>query len=108
MASFNAAYVGMTRSFAGLLRMLGRSDAASAADADADALARAVVAMSLPGGRWQIRHPARTESIGHCLDFGLVAAHLHADLSEAQRARGGPLRVGEAAGLHLDAGAGAG
>lgn len=23
--------------------------------------------------------------IGHCLDFGLVAAHLHADLSEAQR-----------------------
>ncbi len=85
VASFNAAYVGMTRSFAGLLRMLGDSEAASAADADADSLARAVLEMSLPGGRWQIRHPQRTESIGHCLDFGLVAAHLHADLSPAQR-----------------------
>ena len=87
VASFNAAYVGMTRSLAGLLRMLGRTDAAAAANADADALARAVVQMSLPGGRWQIRHPARTEPIGHCLDFGLVAANLHADLSEDQRAQ---------------------
>jgi hypothetical protein len=87
VASFNAAYVGMTRSLAGLLRMLGRSDAATAADADADGLARAVVEMSLPGGRWQIRHPGRIEPIGHCLDFGLIAAHLHADLSEDQRAQ---------------------
>jgi hypothetical protein len=86
VASFNAAYVGMTRSFAGLLRMLGRTGAASAAEADADTLARAVLEMSLPGGRWQIRHPAGMEPIGHCLDFGLVAAHLHADLSEDQRA----------------------
>jgi hypothetical protein len=86
VASFNAAYVGMTRSFAGLLRMLGQAGAASAAEADADALARAVLEMSLPGGRWQIRHPAGNEPIGHCLDFGLVAAHLHADLSEDQRA----------------------
>ncbi len=85
VASFNAAYVGMTRSFAGLLRMLGDGEAASAADADADALARAVLEMSLPGGRWQIRHPDGTESIGHCLDFGLVAAHLHGDLSPVQR-----------------------
>ena len=72
VASFNAAYVGMTRSFAGLLSMLGRADEAAAAEAEADALARAVVGMSLPDGRWQIRHPAATESIGHCLDFGLV------------------------------------
>jgi hypothetical protein len=86
VASFNAAYAGMTRSFAGLLSSLGRADAAAAARAEADALARAVVEMALPSGRWQIRHPAATESIGHCLDFGLVAAHLHADLSEAQRA----------------------
>jgi hypothetical protein len=86
VASFNAAYAGMTRSFAGLLRLLGRPEAASAADAEADALARSVVAMSRPGGRWQIRHPAGTESIGHCLDFGLVAAHLGGDLSEEQRA----------------------
>jgi hypothetical protein len=87
VASFNAAYVGMTRSFAGLLRMLGQADAASAAEADADALARAVLELSLPGGRWQIRHPAGSEPIGHILDFGLVAAHLHADLSEDQRAQ---------------------
>ena len=86
VASFNAAYVGMTRSFAGLLRMRGRAEAATAAEADADALASAVLELALPGGRWQIRHPAGTESIGHCLDFGLVAAHLHADLSEQQRA----------------------
>jgi hypothetical protein len=86
VASFNAAYAGMTRSFAGLLRLLGQAGAASAAEAEADALARAVVGMSRPGGRWQIRHPAGTESIGHCLDFGLVAAHLAGDLSEKQRA----------------------
>jgi hypothetical protein len=85
VASFNAAYAGMTRSFAGLLRTLGRTEAAAIADAEADTLAQAVIGMSLPRGRWQIRHPATTESIGHCLDFGLVAAHLHADLSEAQR-----------------------
>lgn len=85
VASLNAAYAGMTRSFAGLLRTLGRAEAAAAAEAEAHTLARAVIAMSLPNGRWQIRHRASTESIGHCLDFGLVAAHLHADLSEAQR-----------------------
>ena len=85
VASFNAAYAGMTRSFAGLLRMLGRTEAAAAAEAWADTLAIAVIGMALPHGRWQIRHPDSTESIGHCLDFGLVAAHLHADLSEAQR-----------------------
>ena len=85
VASFNAAYAGMTRSFAGLLRTLGRADAAHVAEAEADTLAQAVVGMALPDGSWQVRHPASTESIGHCLDFGLVAAHLHADLSEIQR-----------------------
>jgi hypothetical protein len=83
VASFNAAYAGMTRSLAGLFRYLGR--AAAAADADADRLARAVVGLARPDGRWQIRHPAATESIGHCLDFGLVAAYLHDDLTESQR-----------------------
>jgi hypothetical protein len=85
VVSLNAAYAGLTRSFAGLLRALGRTAEAAAAEADADTLARAVTGMSLPHGRWQIRHPAWTESIGHCLDFGLVAAHLHADLTAAQR-----------------------
>ncbi len=85
VASLNAAYAGMTRSLAGLLSMLGRAEAAAAAEAEADALVREVIAMSLPHGRWQIRHPAFAESIGHCLDFSLVAAHLHAELSETQR-----------------------
>jgi hypothetical protein len=76
----------MTRSFADLLRLLGRDADAAAADTEAEVLAREVTGMSAPGGRWQIRHPGRTESIGHCLDFGLVAAHLHEDLSDAQRA----------------------
>ena len=86
VASFNAAYVGMTRSFAGLLRILGQADAATAAEAEAGELGRAVLELAVPGGRWQIRHPSGTETIGHCLDFGLVAAHLHADLSAQQRA----------------------
>jgi hypothetical protein len=85
VASLNAAYAGMMRSLAGLRRTLGRAGAAAAAEAEADTLAGAVVGMSLPGGRWQIRHPGSTESIGHCLDFGLVAAHLDADLTESQR-----------------------
>jgi hypothetical protein len=85
VASLNAAYAGMTRSFARLLRALGRTAEAATAESDADTLARAVAGMSLPHGRWQIRHPGWTESIGHGLDFGLVAAYLHADLTEAQR-----------------------
>jgi hypothetical protein len=86
VASFNAAYAGMMRSYADLLRVLGRDSAAAAADAEAEILAREVAAgLSASGGRWQVRHPDRTETIGHCLDFGLVAAHLHGDLTEAQR-----------------------
>ena len=50
VASFNAAYAGMTRSFAGLLRTLGRTEAAAIADAEADTLAQAVTGMSLPHG----------------------------------------------------------
>jgi hypothetical protein len=86
VASFNAAYAGMMRSFADLQRRLGRDTAAAAADdAEADVLAAEVVRMAAPGGRWQVRHPGMTETIGHCLDFGLVAAHLGGDLTRAQR-----------------------
>jgi hypothetical protein len=46
VASFNAAYVGMTRSFAGLLRMLGQADAASVADS------LSVAHESASGGLW--------------------------------------------------------
>ena len=85
VASFNAAYVGMMRSFAGLLRSVGREAEADTAAAEADVLATALLELALPDGRWQIRHPDSAESIGHVLDFGLVAAHLHQDLSQAQR-----------------------
>jgi hypothetical protein len=87
VASFNAAYVGMMRSFAGLLRSVGRDGEADTAAAEADAMAAALVALALPDGRWQIRHPDRDESIGHVLDFGLAAAHLHDDLDRAQQDR---------------------
>ena len=86
VASFNAAYIGMMRSFAGLLRSTGRDSEAAAAEAEADEMAAALLTMLLPDGRWQIRHPDGDQSIGHVLDFGLTAAHLHADLSESQRA----------------------
>jgi hypothetical protein len=85
VASFNAAYAGMLRSYGGLLRRLGRDREATAAEGDAAAMSAAVLDLYLPGGRWRIEHPSGTESIGHCLDFGLVAAHLHGDLDERQR-----------------------
>ncbi|GIH15698.1 hypothetical protein [Rugosimonospora africana] len=85
VASFNAAYAGMLRSYAGLLRRLGRDREANTADGDATAMSAAVLDLYVPGGLWRITHPWGTEPIGHCLDFGLVAAHLHTDLDERQR-----------------------
>ena len=86
VASFNAAYVGMMRSLAGLLRSAGREAEARTAEAEAAGLAKELLTMLLPDGRWQIRHPGLDESIGHVLDFGLAGSYLHADLSESQRA----------------------
>jgi hypothetical protein len=85
VASFNAAYVGMMRSLAGLLASLGRDTDAVTASRDAEVLAHEVLRLYVRGGRWSIRHPGSNETIGHCLDFGLVAAHLHADLNQTQR-----------------------
>ena len=83
MASFNAAYVAMLRSYAALLRFLGRDPG------DAERAARSPRrrrAGSLRGrGRWQIRHPDARETIGHFLDFGMVAASMADDLAEAVR-----------------------
>ncbi|SEM19500.1 hypothetical protein [Streptacidiphilus jiangxiensis] len=80
VASFNGAYVGATRSLAGLYRQRGRHEDADRAEAEADVLARAVLDLYAGAGRWQIRRPDGTDTIGHCLDFGLVSAHLHHDL----------------------------
>ncbi|GIF67984.1 hypothetical protein Ais01nite_60190 [Asanoa ishikariensis] len=87
MASFNAAYVGMLRSYAALLRFLGGRDAdAERADADAGGLAKAVLDLYAGDGRWAILHPDGRDTIGHVLDFGLVAAELAGDLTADQRA----------------------
>ncbi|MBE1491830.1 hypothetical protein [Plantactinospora soyae] len=85
VAGFNAAYVGMLRSLAGLLRFRGRDDDAERARVDADRLAAAVLDLYAGSGRWQVRHPGGTDTIGHSLDFGLVAAALGAELTERQR-----------------------
>jgi hypothetical protein len=85
VAGFNAAYVAMMRSLAHLHRFRGHPAEADRADADAERLAAAVIGLYAGGGRWSILHPGSTESIGHCLDFGLVAAALVDDLPESIR-----------------------
>ncbi|WP_173063980.1 hypothetical protein [Phytohabitans houttuyneae] len=85
VASFNAAYAGMLRSYAALLRHRGSTAEADRALADAETLAAAVGGLYAGDGRWKVRHTDRTETIGHCLDFGLVSAALHADLDERVR-----------------------
>ena len=85
VASFNAAYVGMMRAYAGLLRTLGNDGKAEIAEAQASELATAVLDLAVPDGRWEVRHPHHSDTIGHCLDFGLVSSYLHEDLTEEQR-----------------------
>jgi hypothetical protein len=85
VVSFNAGYVGMLRSLAVLLRQLGESGEAQLADLDADELASAVLGQYAGGGRWRISHPGGEDTIGHCLDFELVAADMTRDLDETHR-----------------------
>ena len=82
VVSFNAGYVGMLRSLATLLRKLGQEDEAISADRDADRLAAAVLQQYAGSGRWNIAHPSGQETIGHCLDFELVAADMSEWLSD--------------------------
>jgi hypothetical protein len=70
--SFNASHVGILRSFAALMRTLGHDEEAAAADRDAAELAGAVLGQ-YAAGRWRTAHPDGDETIGHCLDFALVA-----------------------------------
>ncbi|HTJ38848.1 MAG TPA: LamG domain-containing protein [Dactylosporangium sp.] len=86
VASFNAAYAGMLRAYARLLRSRGDVGGAQEADVDAGRLAEAVLGLATPDGRWRIRRPDGDVVIGHCLDFGLTAAYLHDDLDAGQRA----------------------
>ncbi|MFJ3306845.1 hypothetical protein ACIPSA_27700 [Streptomyces sp. NPDC086549] len=85
VASFNGAYVGSTRSLAGLYRRLGRKEDADRAEAEAAELADALMELYAGSGRWRVRRPDGTDTIGHCLDFGLVAAALHRDLPDETR-----------------------
>ncbi|MFI0941686.1 hypothetical protein [Streptomyces sp. NPDC021020] len=87
VVSFNAGYAGMLRTLAALLELLGEDSAeAAAARADGDALARAVLGQYAGGGRWRIARPDGSDTIGHVLDFALVAADMAGDLTDAQRA----------------------
>ncbi|GIH00588.1 hypothetical protein Pma05_71600 [Plantactinospora mayteni] len=86
MASFNAAYVHMLRSYAALLRFLGRDGEAARAESEAGDLTGAVLDLYAGGGRWQLARPGGRETIGHVLDFGLVAASLPDDLPPDRRA----------------------
>ncbi|PJJ61898.1 hypothetical protein [Compostimonas suwonensis] len=85
VVSFNAGYVGMLREFAELARIDGDEASAAQADAEAEALAHDVMGQYAGGGRWMIAHPEGDETIGHCLDFELVAADMTQDLSPAIR-----------------------
>ncbi|MET9381735.1 hypothetical protein ABZY09_11740 [Streptomyces sp. NPDC002928] len=85
VASFNGAYVASTRSLAGLYRRLGRSEDADRTEAEAGRLAAALLDLYAGSGHWQVRRPDGTDTIGHCLDFGLVAAALHRELPDGVR-----------------------
>ncbi|MGW2054369.1 laminin G domain-containing protein [Streptomyces sp. NPDC001840] len=94
VVSLNAGYVGMLRSLAALLRVLGDAGSgiaigaeaeASLAEAEAAELSAAVLGQYAGDGRWMISHPEGDEVIGHCLDFELVAADMAEDLSADQR-----------------------
>ncbi len=85
VVSFNAGYVGMLRSLAVLLRLRGQADEAALAESDAAELAGAVLGQ-YDNGRWRTSHPEGDETIGHCLDFELVAADMAEDLDEQHRA----------------------
>ncbi|WP_043671210.1 LamG domain-containing protein [Streptomyces xylophagus] len=85
VASFNGAYVASTRSLAGLYRRLGRDEDADRTEAEAGQLADALLDLYAGSGRWKILRPDGTDTIGHCLDFGLVAAALHRELPDGTR-----------------------
>jgi hypothetical protein len=85
VASFNGAYVASTRSLAALYRRLGRLEDAERAETEAGQLADALLDLYAGSGRWRILRPDGTDTIGHCLDFALVAAALHRELPDRIR-----------------------
>jgi hypothetical protein len=81
--SFNAADVWMTRELAGILQAVGEPDQARQMHAEADAMAKAVMSLYVPGtGVWSSLHRdgSRVE-MRHCYDFATVGRFMAGDLS---------------------------
>jgi len=83
--SFNAGYAGMLRDLSVVLRHRGETAEAQEAARDADELVAAVLDQYAGAGRWRVAHPHGEDTIGHVLDFAIVAADIPGDLSQAQR-----------------------
>ena len=85
--SFNAADVWMMREFAGILQAAGEPDEAGQMRAEADAMAKAVMSLYVPGtGVWASLHRdgSRVE-MRHCYDFATVGRFMAGDLSANTR-----------------------
>ena len=85
--SFNAADVWMMREFAGILQAVGEPDEARQMHAEADAMAKAVMSLYVPGtGVWASLHRdgSRVE-MRHCYDFATVGRFMAGDLSANMR-----------------------
>ena len=85
--SFNAANVWMMREFAGILQVVGEPDEARQMYAEADAMAKAVMGLYVPGtGVWTSLHRdgSRVE-MRHCYDFATVGRFMAGDLSASVR-----------------------
>jgi hypothetical protein len=85
--SFNAADVWMMREFADILQAVDEPDEARQVRSDADALAKAVMSLYVPGtGVWASLHRdgSRVE-MRHCYDFATVGRFMAGDLSSSVR-----------------------
>ena len=80
--SFNAADVWMMREFAGILQAVGEPDEARKMYAEADAMAKAVMSLYVPGtGVWASHHRDRSRvEMRHCYDFATVGRFMAGDL----------------------------
>ena len=81
--SFNAANVWMMRELAGILQVVGEPDQSRQMHAEADAMAKAVMTLYIPGtGAWASLHRdgSRVE-MRHCYDFATVGRFMAGDLS---------------------------
>jgi len=80
VASFNAAYVQMSRRLATIYQLLGDHGRADSLRRSARGLGEAVLGLYAGNGHWFSRHPDGDQVVHHCLDFQMVSAALHEDL----------------------------